>query len=379
MDVTRRETLLATRAAFGLAGCIDSTIGNNGNDSNGDDDPEDAVQYDVFQLGPASSRPLWTTVEDATGFITLIESEDDPIWMVEDSGEIEGLESWLDETNFEESTIVYVETVGPNTCYSTIGVSGVAVEEGKIVAAARAVDTSEENETCGSAETYPSAFVRVTGPDLPSDVTFTVTDGWDESSEVAADGRYADPENLPGHVRPGGDPAKLEEFSCDDQDFRRLQGPGEEAALGDAHEDDDLTFAMRFHGSQALTAGGDEGSPTVGRGHEVRITMWNVSTEMQYTGNLHKYSLQVLTMDGWQDVRGTTYGDPVGYTDEALKHRPGEGFEWTFEMTEAGVIEEGHPHEERLTVCPGLPAGRYRFVYHEAGGEPLAVEFDYQT
>jgi hypothetical protein len=26
---------------------------------------------------------------------------------------------------------------------------------------------------------------------------------------------------------------------------------------------------------------------------------------------------------------------------------------------------------------PELRPGRYRFVYHEAGGEPLVVEFDY--
>jgi hypothetical protein len=39
----------------------------------------------------------------------------------------------------------------------------------------------------------------------------------------------------------------------------------------------------------------------------------------------------------------------------------------TFEMTEEGVVEDGHPHEDHLAVCPGLPAGRSRFVYFEAG------------
>lgn len=48
-------------------------------------------------------------------------------------------------------------------------------------------------------------------------------------------------------------------------------------------------------------------------------------------------------------------------------------------MTEAGVLA-GHVHETKLEVCPGLPAGRYRFVYNGiVSGEPLAVEFDYEA
>lgn len=83
---------------------------------------------------------------------------------------------------------------------------------------------------------------------------------------------------------------------------------------------------MHVHPSQAL-AGGEVGSPRVGRGDEVRSTMLDVSTDMQYTGNRYKWNLQILTMDGWQYVRGTLDGESLGYTDEAVEHRLGKGFE----------------------------------------------------
>lgn len=382
MNVTRRKVLMTTGAILGLAGCIGNSTGgtDDGTDDNGTgngNDGSDGIEYEVFELGPSLTQPLWATVEDATGFITLLEDEYDDPWMVENPDERDGLLSWLDETDFETSAIVYVETAGPNTCYSALDISDVGIENGEIVGTAEAVDTSEENEACGSAETHPSAFVRVTGEDLPSNATFTVIDGWDESSPVTADGRYADPANLPGHVRPDGDPPKLKDLTCDDESFQRLDGPAaDEVALGEAYNDEDLTFAMRVHATQVL-AGGEEGSPRVGCGDEVRITMRNVSTDMQHTGNRHKWNLQVLTMDGWQDVYGTTNGEDIGYDGLAIEHRPGKGFEWTFKMTEEGIVA-GHEHEDRLTVCPDLQSGRYRFVYRGiVSGEPLAVEFDY--
>lgn len=370
MEFTRRKTLLTTGAALGLAGCVDGIISGNENGNSLED-----IGVDVFQLGPSTGQPWWTTNEDETGFVTLLESEHDQPWMVENPEEIDGLEEWLEETDFDHSRIVYVEAAAPNACYTQLDISNVTVKNRAIVGDAAAADTSSDDEACNEVETYPSAFVRVTGDDIPADATFTLTDGWGESSEVSADDQYIDPAGLPGHVRPDGDPRKLEKFTCDKGGFERHWAPSGNVVLGEAYNDDEPTFAMRFHGSQTLAAG-DEGSPRVGRGHEVRITMRNVSTDVQHTGNRHKYNLQVLTMDGWKDVRGTTDG-PLEYTDEAIEHRPGEGFEWTFEITEEGVIEDGHFHEAKLEVCPNLPAGRYRFVYHEAG-EPLAVEFDYE-
>ena len=379
MDVTRRRTLLATGVALGLAGCVDDITGGRPteDDDGHGDDPED-VGHDVFQLGPSQTDPLWATAEGSTGFVTLLEDEYDDIWMVENLDEIEGLQSWLDETDFEQSNIVYVVTAAPNTCYTEVGVSHVGVENGEIVGRAEAIDASDDTESCGHTESSPSAFVRVSSDDLPDTATFTVVDGWGESSEVTTDGLYIDPAGLPGHVRPGGDPGKLKEFACDDANFQRIEGPSaDETALGEAYNDEELTFAMRVHATQALKAGGEDGSPKVGRGHEVRITMHNVSTDVQHTGSRHEWNLQVLTMDGWQDVRGHVGEESLSYDDVALEQRPGEGFEWTLEMTEDGVLD-GHVHEDKLEVCPDLQPGRYRFVYNGiVSGEPLAVEFHY--
>lgn len=391
MNVSRRKTLLVTGASLGLAGCIDDLPGspdqtpdNDTSDNNGNDNgsSDGAVETDVFQLGAATSKPLWAKVEDTTGFVTLITDDRyDRPWMVENPEEVNGLESWLhDETDFESSNIVYVETAAPNTCYGKFEVSDLTVEDGAIVGTAEAVDTSGEDEACGQAETHPAAFVRVTGDDLPDEASFTVVDGWGEASEVTSDGPYVAPANLPGFVQPDGEPEPIEPLSCDDEDFQRLEGPaGDEAQLGEVHDDEDLSFAMRVHDSQTVAAGDDEGSgPRVGRGHEVRVTLWNVSTDVQHTAVRHKWNLQVLTEDGWQDVRGTRGGERLGYDDLAIAHRPGEGFEWAFEMTEDGVLE-GHSNEDRLEVCPDLQPGRYRFVYRSiTNGEPIAVEFDYE-
>lgn len=383
MNVTRRKTLLATGGILTLAGCIDSSDagGNgNGNETENGDNNDETVEYDVFQLGPSPGRPLWRYGPD-TGFISLIDSEDSRPWMVDDPTELDGLEEWLDETDFAESNVIYVETIGPNTCYSEIDISDVAIEDGEIVGTAEANDTSGDDEGCGEAETHPSALIRVTGEELPSMATLTVVDGRGDDSDVAADGLLVDPEFLPGTVVPPGDPVPVESLECDEEEFTRHWGPDSEVARGEAEDKDgEATFAMRVHAGQP--SGGydgvtDEESPEFERGDEVTVTMWNVSDEMHGTGNRHKYSLQVLTEDGWQDIRGASSDRAFEYTDEGVVHRPGEGFEWTFRMTEEGVIEDGHYHEDDLEVCPGLPAGRYRFAFHEAGDDPLAGEFDY--
>jgi len=60
-------------------------------------------------------------------------------------------------------------------------------------------------------------------------------------------------------------------------------------------------------------------------------------------------------------------------TNDPISHAPGEGFEWTFELTDGGVVPDAHQHGDSPTVCPSLQPGRYRFLYWEPG---VAVEFD---
>ena len=140
--------------------------------------------------------------------------------------------------------------------------------------------------------------------------------------------------------------------SCEDPTFERHAAGFDEEGLvwGDVTAGGESLFGLRV------------GQATYERGDRLRVRLTTLSETREYTGNRHKYNLQALTEAGWRDVRGTTDDRFLGYTDEAVAHRPGEGFEWTLELTADGVVD-GHVHEDRLTVCPGLPAGRYRFVY----------------
>ncbi|MCW8172870.1 hypothetical protein D8S78_14365 [Natrialba swarupiae] len=92
------------------------------------------------------------------------------------------------------------------------------------------------------------------------------------------------------------------------------------------------------------------------------IWMRNVSTDYVTTGNASKYALERLTEEGWIEIRGTIGEATFGYTDEGILHPPGEGFEWTLELTESGILAD-HFRGEDLEICPDLAAGRYRFAY----------------
>lgn len=387
-EITRRRALLATGSVgtLALAGCLDDGTAADGT-SNGDDreDPDAAVvSHDVFQLGASASQPAWADGSAETpGFVAVVDSERD-FWMLED---MDGLEEWLDGTDFDDSLVVYVETAGPNTCYDEVAVGDVRVtadptddwDGGPVIAGTvDAVDTSDGMEACGEAVTYPSALIRVTGDDLPTDAAFTITDGWGETGFVHTIDGAIDPDALPGYVRPSHDPQTVPDtLECDDDGFQRHRSPVNDVAWGEVHDEDgDPMLAMRVRNPQY---DGDDATRALEfeRGDEVRVSMRNVADETVDTGNANKFGLEVFTADGWMDVRGTTDDAAVGYTDETLVHSPGEGVEWSFELTEDGLLVD-HAHEDRLEVCPGLPEGRYRFVFWGViGDESLAVAFDY--
>lgn len=380
---TRRRTLRAVGLGCGalLGGCLS----DDGADPTGTDDPTDADDptgtddptateplsldgYDVVPFAASLSAPDWYDDEEPPGHVELFASE---------AAAREGLdfervpedrrsevESFVADTDFASARLLYVGSVGPNTCYRAVEVSELELDDGTLVGAAAAVAPGDGDRVCGQAITFPSSLVRATVDGRPPNAaTVTVTDGWgdEETFEVTAD---LDPEDLPGHVRPEGDPETVPAaLDCGDDDFER-HGPGVDPSTvrwGLAADDDgEPTFALRVE------------DLAYQRGETVRVALTNVSDSKQHTGNRHKHGLEVYTEDGWQDVRGWADGRPRGYTDEALAHDPGEGFEWTFEFTEDGVLA-GHVHEDDLTVCPGLPAGRYRFVFWEPA---VAVAFD---
>jgi hypothetical protein len=96
---------------------------------------------------------------------------------------------------------------------------------------------------------------------------------------------------------------------------------------------------------------------TVAYGEEIRLSLWNVSTERRHTGVRDKWNLQILTTEGWRDVRGSTDGDPLPYPDLALIHRPGEGLTWTIELTERAILDGHLPKTVSRSVQSSDPAG----------------------
>lgn len=178
-----------------------------------------------------------------------------------------------------------------------------------------------------------------------------------------------EPVDVEGHVRPAADPDVVpEELVCGDEEFERRTG-----WIGaDALQWGDLTdgegnriFALRVD------------SLSVERGEEVTFTLTNVSASARETGNVYKANFDAFTDAGWQDPRGWPDGIPKPITDDVWEFDPGEQFRLTVEMSPKGVVDGAFPGNAKdLDVCPGLPAGRYRFATAAPDPGDVAVAFD---
>lgn len=385
--MNRRRFLATTGIALSVsgAGCLGSTNndsedpqdtddpttqqkqGSDGGTSNEDTTPTRALTTTETLPFAASNEPTGWDSETSSGRVVVIDSEARaraalPITAVPDDHQ-QAVTDFVSDTDFTESVLVFVESAGPNSCYSELAIEDVSLSEGGLSGTARAVDASE-NEMCAEVVTFPSALLRASvDGDVPTTATVTVTDGWDESEEITAtssDSLSVDPEELSAGIRPDGEPPAVPGPLTCDEEFNRHPNWAEDPPWGNVEHDGETVFALRV----------DQTSVTYG--DTVTISLTNVSDEQLSTGNRHKYSLQVKTTDGWQDVRGARDKEIFEYTDEALIHRPGDGLEWTFELTESGVVAD-HFHD--LSVCPDLQTGRYRFVFFEPA---VAVAFDLQ-
>lgn len=378
MEPNRRRALQLAAGSLGalVAGCVGgSPSGATDTDSPTETSTDETlgpatqlVDSETVAVPAGSSEPDWAG-DDAVGHVTLAVTEQRAEAMV---GPFElpekkrhSMNEVLRATDFDTSVLALVETVGPDSCYDAVEVSGLGVEDAELVGEAAAADTSDDETACAEAVTYSAALVRATFDGAPPErATVTITDGWGESAEVTAavdDPLGPDPADLPGHVRPDDDPVARESLTCDRDGFQRHGGWVGDPPWGLTTDDsDDPTFALRVD------------SLEVARGETVTVTMTNVSDTTQSTGNRNKYGLQAYTESGWQDVRGAADGGMLPYTDEAISHFPGDGFEWTLELTEEGLVAD-HVHADRLVVCPDLEPGRYRFVFWEPG---VAVAFD---
>ena len=366
--MNRRSYLVAAGlGTLSLAGCVGA--------------PAESPDSTVLQLGPLAPTPQWDRGDptESVGYVARFDSRDEMEWLLgELDAQSDRVTEFVDATDFETATVLYIQSVGPNTCYAEIDVTDRSVTDEAVVATASAVDTSEGDVACGEAITYPAALVRVAGDDLPAAARVTLTNGWGTTAELDADGPVVDPANLAGGVRPDGDPPAVPAaLNCGTEGFERHADYVDDDAVtyGTLTDDDDSpTFALRVRNPGGE---GSDDSLSFERGEEIAFQLVNVSKHSRTTGNEHKYSFQLQTEAGWEEIRGTvddSYG--IAYNDIGFRQPPGEGFEWSFELTERGLLA-GHPHEDDLTICPDLQPGRYRFVYWGIPDGPLAVQFDY--
>lgn len=376
--------LVGVGAATTLAGCLGDGDEGDGTPTEtptetptgtpGGSEPSIA-DHDSLGLTVRTSAPEWYRDDDEpAGNAVVIDSGSRQraalgAYDLSDVREVE-VRDFLRDVDYGSDRVILLESAGPDTCHDHIDVADVRIEDGTLRTEASVVDTSEADEGCGDALTFPSSLLVVRFEGEPLDeVTVEFTDGWDETGTVTAGAddplSRLDPEELPGDVRPDGDPEPVAPLACDEDGVRRHAQAFDEADLqwGDFEADGDVELALRVDDLEYEY------------GDTARLTLTNVAEEEVDTGNRGKYNLQVYTEDGWQDLRVGDEDWHFEYTDEAIIHEPGEGFEWEFELTESGIVEDAYHDDAR--VCPDLQSGRYRFAYFGVIGDgAVAVSFD---
>ena len=395
VQISRRSTLSGVGTLAGLtalAGCVDggdgSADGEHGDetdadnagpaaDTDGDGSSSAVTDVTTHQVGRALSGPAWQR-DERPGFCTLIEARDDAAWLLRDADA--ETTAFIEETNFDAAVLLYVESVGPNTCYGRVAVEDVSIAEDRLTATATAVKTGDDGAICGQAITYVGAFCRVAVGSAPSTTRVTITDGFDTTATLSEADGVRDPAALRGVVKPSGDPPAVPEaLSCPDDAFERASGgyepPVSWGSGGGVSTDTGLALRVyRPDGSDGAPSSSDERADAAvrfERGETVRVQLTNVSARPVSVGSRHTYAFEVLTADGWVDVRGDDDG-VFEYTDELVRLPPGDGFTWSIELTESGVVAD-HP-QSSARVCPSLQPGRYRVVFW--GATDLAVAFD---
>lgn len=396
MNLDRRTALRLAGLGLGsaVAGCVDTggegdgtpTETPNGTTTGTPDDtpaetPGDAdvavADHASMQFALRNSAPGWYRDgdEEAVGHAIVVDSgsrEDDVLALYDlpDERETE-VRAFLADVDYETDRVVVVESVGPNGCHDEVAVDEeVRVEDGRLRAAAAVVDDSDEGVACTDALVYPSALLRVTFDGGPVDeVAAEVTDGWDGTDTVSASAGdplpSSDSGGQSGYVRPDAEPDPVPPLECDESGVRRHDQWYDEETVrwGDFEVDGDVALSLRVDALEYAY------------GETATVTLTNVSDEPVETDNRAKYNLQVYTEDGWQDVRVKDEDGHFEYTDEAVEHAPGEGFEWSVDLTEAGIVDGTYHDDAR--VCPDLQSGRYRFAYFGVIGDgAVAVSFD---
>ncbi|WP_255193637.1 hypothetical protein [Natronobeatus ordinarius] len=158
---------------------------DGGDDENGDGGEEDGdgytlVEYETISYSINVGEPHVEALSSAT------EAEE----AIEDARTNGELEAFVDETDFDRSTLVLVQARGPNLCYD-VELETIDVGPAGLVVDARVVDTSAPDELCAQQLHYPTLLVRaVFENEVPTcgSVTVTGADGSSHDFEYGVDG-----------------------------------------------------------------------------------------------------------------------------------------------------------------------------------------------
>lgn len=196
--------------------------------------------------------------------------------------------------------------------------------------------------------------VTETDEDTPTETDEDEEDTPEETQTEEANGWY---------IRPDGNPESVpSQLVCDEEHEGRFPQRFDESEM--RWGDDDGRWRLRVD------------SLTAEYGETVAVRLTNVSDEEQHHASEGDFNIQVETDVGWQDVRVRENEYDSATTDELQKKQPGEGPRWEITMTEEELPET---YGGRGKVCPGLPSGRYRFVYTGTQTQPLGVAFDFKN
>lgn len=385
MPVDRRSTIRAAALAAGtaLAGCLDVDGGGSPDGSpTGTPGPtgDTAVTaVDTTPLAVGGSLPRWHDDDGDVGRAIVVDDEERQravlAMYAPDPDRRAALSSFLEGVDYGAERLLVVASVGPDGCHDALEIGDVGLtDDGRLSATATVRDAGGDDRACTEAIVYPSTLARIAVDGTPPDeATVEVTDGRGETAAVTAssdDPLSPDPADLAGHVRPDADPEPRPPLACERSGVHRHPQVHAESATqwGDfVDEDEDAEDAV------TLSLRVDETGHAYGDMLAVRLT--NVTDRLVYTGNRAKYTLQTHTGDGWQDVRVAPEDAHFGYTDEAVSHAPGDGFEWRVELTESGLVED--TFHDGAEVCPDLETGRYRFAFFGVAGDgAVAASFD---
>ena len=162
------------------------------------------VRADTVQLGATQAVPDWhrERSDGALGRLTVIDSperlesarREHPrlrAALGDRASEMRrvAVEAFLEDTDFGASTLLVLETVGPDACYDALEVANVRVEQGRLAACAAAVDTCEDG-VAAQALTFPAALLRATvegGVPAAASVTFVDDRGRSGTACASAD------------------------------------------------------------------------------------------------------------------------------------------------------------------------------------------------